>query len=216
MNAQLLVELSRQFYNKGWSSGTGGGITMLESSRVRKPTPDDRILVAPSGVQKERLDGGNLFVINRRGDTLYSPNDKSLKLSECTPLFLHAYQRRLAGAVIHSHSLNAMLVTLRPHQYGEKYDEYQVTGLEMIKGLRGMGCFDTLKIPIIDNTAKECDLAESMGDAMDDYPDVDAVLVRGHGLYVWGTDWKQAKTQAECLDYLFEASLRMDRMGLST
>jgi ribulose-5-phosphate 4-epimerase/fuculose-1-phosphate aldolase len=40
------------------------------------------------------------------------------------------------------------------------------------------------------------------------------VLVRNHGVYVWGRDWKQAKTQAECYDYLFEAAGRMKQLGL--
>ena len=45
--------------------------------------------------------------------------------------------------------------------------------------------------------------------AIQQYPESNAVLVRRHGLYVWGKDWTQAKTQAECYDYLFEAALRM-------
>lgn len=41
------------------------------------------------------------------------------------------------------------------------------------------------------------------------------MLVRRHGVYVWGKDWIQAKTQAECYDYLFEAALRMKSLGMS-
>ena len=33
-------------------------------------------------------------------------------------------------------------------------------------------------------------------------------------MYVWGKDWVQAKTQAECYDYLFEAALRMKSLGI--
>ena len=31
---------------------------------------------------------------------------------------------------------------------------------------------------------------------------------------MWGKDWIQAKTQAECYDYLFEAALRMRSLGI--
>jgi ribulose-5-phosphate 4-epimerase/fuculose-1-phosphate aldolase len=45
------------------------------------------------------------------------------------------------------------------------------------------------------------------------YPGVDAVLVAGHGVYVWGATWAQAKTQAECYDYLFRAAVEANRLG---
>jgi len=65
-------------------------------------------------------------------------------------------------------------------------DEFRVTHLEMIKGIKGLGYTDTLVIPIIDNTPHEEDLKESMAAAMDKYPNATAVLVRRHGVYVWG------------------------------
>ncbi len=46
------------------------------------------------------------------------------------------------------------------------------------------------------------------------YPKSNAVLVRRHGVYVWGPTWMAAKTQAECYDYLFEAAVRMRGMGI--
>lgn len=49
-------------------------------------------------------------------------------------------------------------------------------------------------IPIIENTCFEADLEKSMADAIRDYPQTSAVLVRRHGVYVWGDTWEQAKT----------------------
>lgn len=31
---------------------------------------------------------------------------------------------------------------------------------------------------------------------------------------MWGKDWIQAKTQAECYDYLFEAAVKMAQLGI--
>jgi len=39
---------------------------------------------------------------------------------------------------------------------------------------------------VIENTAHEEDLTEFLEAAMDRYPDTCAVLVRRHGVYVWG------------------------------
>lgn len=40
------------------------------------------------------------------------------------------------------------------------------------------------------------------------------MLVRRHGVYVWGRTWIEAKTQSECYDYLFESALRMRQLGV--
>jgi len=65
---------------------------------------------------------------------------------------------RNAGACLHSHSLNAMLVTL---VFG---DEFRCTHLEMIKGIKGHGYTSTLVVPIIENTPHEADLCHSMAE----------------------------------------------------
>lgn len=197
---EVLCELARRFYALGWASGTGGGISIRDG---------ERILMAPSGVQKELLAPEDLFVLDLEGRIIEAPRDESLRLSACAPLFLHAFRKRGAGAVLHSHSQHAVLATLI-----SSADAFRVTQLEMIKGLDGHGYHDVLEIPILENTAQECDLAESLGEAIDAYPRASAVLVRRHGVYVWGRDWRHAKTQAECLDHLFATAVELKRMGL--
>lgn len=49
-----------------------------------------------------------------------------------------------------------------------------------------LGYYDTLQIPIIENTAHEEDLKDTLEKAIDEWPDTCAVLVRRHGVYVWG------------------------------
>jgi len=199
---QIIVDLCRQFYAQGWVSGTGGGISVRSG---------DSFYIAPSGVQKERLRPEDMFVLDADAQVVSAPADASLRVSQCAPLFFNAFRLRNAGAVLHSHSINAMLATLVS---GDSINEFRVTQLEMMKGIEGTGFNDELVVPIIDNTAHECDLADSMADAIRAYPKSNAVLVRRHGVYVWGRDWVQAKTQAECYDYLFEAAVKMRQLGL--
>jgi methylthioribulose-1-phosphate dehydratase len=198
-NRELVCELCRHFYQLGWASGTGGGISLKEGGRI---------YMAPSGVQKERLRPEDIFVLDEDGGIVEEPG-QGIQLSQCAPLFMHAYKLRNAGAVLHSHSVHAMLVT-RLFK-----DRFRIQGLEMQKGLQGYGAFDSLEVPIIENTAHERDLADSLGQAIREDPKTHAVLVRNHGVYVWGRDWQQAKTQAECYDYLFEAAGRMKQLGLA-
>lgn len=195
----VVVELCRHFYFQGWCTGTGGGMSVRDG---------ERIYLAPSAVQKERLKPEDIFVLGLDGEVIEPPADPGLRQSQCKPLFFNAFVDRDAGAVLHSHGQNAMLVTLL-------FDDcFEITHVEMMKGLRGVGFHDTVRVPIIDNTAHERDLADRMARAMAEHPGVDAVLVRRHGVYVWGRDWQHAKTQAECYDYLFAAAINMKKLGL--
>lgn len=85
----------------------------------------------------------------------------------------------------------------------------------MIKGIDGHGYFDELVIPIIENTAWEHELADSLGEAIAKYPKAPAVLVRQHGMYVWGKTWEAAKRHAECLHYLFDSYIEINKLGLT-
>ena len=211
---ELICELCRQFYQLGWVSGTGGGISI-------KDPESGLVLVAPSGVQKERIQPDDLFVLDTCDQTkvVTAPRSEAaakLKQSECTPLFYSAFTLRGAAACIHTHSRAVVLLSMRL-QAGS---EFRINRIEMIKGIRKATTktayqFDeTLVVPIIENTNFERDLTASMRQAMIDYPDANCVIVRRHGCYIWGDTWEQAKTQAECYDYLFAIANDMLSAGL--
>lgn len=125
------------------------------------------------------------------------------KPSQCTPLFLAAFTRRGAGCCIHTHSHWAVLVTLLLEAKGNSR-VFEINNIEQIKGFGkgfgkagNLGYHDTLRIPVIENTPHEEDLTEYLEAAMEQYPDTYAVLVRRHGVYVWGDNVHKAKTQCE-------------------
>ena len=64
--------------------------------------------------------------------------------------------------------------------------EVRISNQEMIKGIQGYGYYDELVIPIIENTAHEHELSDALGETIAKYPKAYAVLVRRHGMYVWG------------------------------
>jgi len=208
--ANLIPDLCRGFYHLGWVTGTGGGISI----RV-----GDKVYIAPSGMQKERILPSHIFVLPfpaPDGDRVFLRRPSlNLKESACTPLFWNAFDLRGAGSCIHTHSQHAVIVTLLTPG-----NLFRISHQEMIKGVRiggmksALSYLDTLEVPIIENTPNEEDLKDSMADAMKQYPDAAAVLVRRHGIYVWGSDWEKAKTQTECIDYLLEIAIKMKGLGL--
>ncbi|KAK2968438.1 hypothetical protein RJ640_004444, partial [Escallonia rubra] len=210
----LISDLCRQFYTLGWVSGTGGSITIkVHDDSI--PKPNQLILMSPSGVQKERMVPEDMYVISPSGSVLYSPSPKPYphkppKCSDCAPLFMKAYEMRNAGAVIHSHGMESCLVTM----INPLSKEFRITHMEMIKGIQGHGYYDELVVPIIENTAQERELTDSLAAAIEAYPKATAVLVRNHGIYIWGDSWISAKTQAECYHYLFDAAIKLHQLGL--
>ncbi|XP_037492079.1 probable bifunctional methylthioribulose-1-phosphate dehydratase/enolase-phosphatase E1 [Jatropha curcas] len=210
----LISDLCRQFYNLGWVSGTGGSITIkVHDDSI--PKSQQLVLMSPSGVQKERMEPEDMYVLASNGSILSSPSpkpypNKAPKCSDCAPLFLKAYEMRNAGAVIHSHGIESCLVTM----INPLSKEFRITHMEMIKGIQGHGYYDELVVPIIENTAYENQLTDSLAKAIEAYPKTTAVLVRNHGIYIWGESWISAKTQAECYHYLFDAAIKLHQLGL--
>ncbi|XP_059662661.1 probable bifunctional methylthioribulose-1-phosphate dehydratase/enolase-phosphatase E1 1 [Cornus florida] len=210
----LISDLCRQFYTLGWVSGTGGSITIkVHDDSI--PKPNQLILMSPSGVQKERMVPEDMYVLSSSGSILSSPLAKRYphkppKCSDCAPLFLKAYETRNAGAVIHSHGMESCVVTM----INPSSKEFRITHMEMIKGIQGHGYHDELVVPIIENTAHEQELTESLAEAIEAYPKTTAVLVRNHGIYIWGDSWISAKTQAECYHYLFDAAIKLHQLGV--
>lgn len=230
--ANLICELCRLFYDNNWVTGTGGGISIRDTVGANP----NLVYIAPSGIQKERLQPWEMFVAELPDEKLLrTPNDcpkeltKSYKYkpSACTPLFMSCYTMRDAGACIHTHSQAAVMCTLL---WCDKV-EFDISHIEQIKALPklklnattnrvekvgSMQYYDTLVIPIIENTPHEEDLTDSLQRAIRDYPGTTAVLVRRHGIYVWGEDVWKAKVYNEAIDYLLELAVKMKQSGIPT
>ena len=110
------------------------------------------------------------------GNVLCPPSNPNLRCSECTPLFLQSYNLRNAGAVLHSHSLNAVLIT---NLFGT---EFQCIDLEMIKGIQDHKNTEWLRVPIIENT-------EYLKNAILAHSRTFAIILRNQSIYIWGPLW---------------------------
>jgi methylthioribulose-1-phosphate dehydratase len=227
--ANLICELCRLFYDNNWVTGTGGGISI----RATESENPNLVYIAPSGIQKERLQPWEMFVAQLPEEkVLRTPNEGEYnknykyKPSACTPLFMSCYQMRDAGACIHTHSQHAVMATL----LWEDSVEFEISHIEQIKALPklevgelgkivkvgSMQYHDKLVIPIIENTPQEEDLTDSLQEAIRKYPGTTAVLVRRHGIYVWGENVWKAKVYNEAIDYLLELAVKMKQNGIST
>ena len=80
-----------------------------------------------------------------------------------------------------------------------------IEAYEMLKGLSGVRTHDHREwIPIIDNSQDMLGLATTVSEVLQKHTLTHAFLLRGHGLYTWGRDVKEAKRHVEILEFLFE------------
>jgi methylthioribulose-1-phosphate dehydratase len=203
---EIVCELCREFHGRGWVSAARGGVS------IRGP---EGIYMAPDGVMRDRVSAEQVFLFDA-GDlsvarALRAP--KGLQCEQSWPQHFVVHAERDAGAVIHSHSVWAVLAA-RMFSPDGKPDVFFSEELEAQRGLRGKAADDEVEIPIVANAARASELAKSMGEAMKAHEDVDAVLVVGHGVYAWGATWIQARIQAEALDDLFRTVVEARRLGL--
>jgi methylthioribulose-1-phosphate dehydratase len=196
----LLCALLRNYYERNWVAGTGGGIC--------GPTEDGHLFLAPTGVHKELVQPRDFFVIDPADGSVVRPaEDPALRPSECGPIFCAATRIRGAGSSMHSHALMAVLAADIAKDNGE--DHLEIRDLEMLKGIRGGTNQDVHRVPVIRNTARERDLVAQVETALSDprYASSYALLVADHGAYIWGDDVWETKRHAEVYHFLFEAVL---------
>lgn len=197
---ELLVELLRDFHRRGWVSGTGGGIC--------GPSADGRLLMAPSGVHKERVQIDEFFTVDPTdGGIVRTPERDDLRPSECSSIFCLTHRSRAAWSVVHSHALSAVLAG--DIAAAADADHIAIGDLEMLKGIPGVSNSDVHLVPVIRNTPREPELVRQLQDVFADprFERACAVLVRDHGAYIWGDDVLAAKRHTEVYHFLFEATV---------
>lgn len=207
MTLENFTKLMVQFYELGWMRGSGGAMGCISG---------DELMISPSALQKERIREQDVFVYNISQKTeVQRPLNKRITVSSCSVLFSLIMKETGSECVIHTHSKSANLLT----QLITK-DTFEISHQEYIKGIydpfsgKALKYSDTLTIPIIENMLSESQLLEPIRGVLENHPQAIAVLVRNHGLFVWGPTWESTKIMTECIDYLLELAIDMERFSI--
>lgn len=184
-------------HRRGWCDGTGGNFSCVLNQEPLE------LLMAPSGVDKGLVAQDDLITVDGDGQLI----DGDGKPSAETLLHLAIVKSRGAGAVLHTHSQAATLLSKLACPSGESAGWIQVTGQEMLKGLEGIKSHEEeVKIPVL---ANDQDLKRLSAAAQPFLPDAPhGLLIAGHGLYAWGANLEVAKRHLEILEFLLENQWR--------
>ena len=200
MTSALADQLSRTMavlHARGWCDGTGGNFSCV---LAREPLT---LLMAPSGVDKGSVAPQELIEVDAEGTVVAGEGRASAE----TLLHLEIVVRTGAGAVLHTHSQAATLLSDWCLADGERSGSLLLQGLEMLKGLEGIGSHHSrVKLPVLANDQDLVRLSAAAGPLLAGAPH--GLLIAGHGLYAWGSDLSQARRHLEILEWMLEQRWR--------
>lgn len=169
---------------------------------LRSKTTPEIALVSESGIDKSKFSEDNFLPIYYSTREMHE-NYKSTgrKSSDETDIHLTIYQITKANCVLHSHILDSLLFAdLFP---GKQFAT--ISNLELLKGFKGVKTHELeINIPLFDNTQDIRSLAETIKPAILSQPASYGLLLRGHGVYVWGDSVEEAKRHLEVFEYIFK------------
>ena len=190
--AEELARASRRLYDLGWMRGTSGNVSVRDG---------DAVLVTASGADKSSLDATHAVSIDGSGAAL--PGEVRQPSAEAR-VHVALLDAADAGAVVHVHSLPAVVAAARWP------DGVRLSDVEQLKGIGRGAHGDVVVVPVVANSQDMADLAGRVLAARD--PRVPCVIVAEHGLYAWGDSLTQAIDRTESLDWLFDHALRIDAL----
>ncbi|MEA5411125.1 acireductone synthase [Synechococcus sp. BA-120 BA3] len=200
MTSALAVQLSQTMaaiHARGWCDGTGGNFSCVLS---RDPLI---LLMAPSGVDKGTVAPEALIQVDARAQVVAGEGRASAE----TLLHLEIVARTGAGAVLHTHSHAATLLSDWCLEEGMDAGGLTLQDLEMLKGLAGIDSHRRrVTLPVLANDQDLARLSASAGPLLSDAPY--GLLIAGHGLYAWGGDMTEARRHLEILEWLLEQRWR--------
>ena len=183
-----LAEVKAELAARDWFFATSGNLSI-------KVTDDPlTFLVTASGKDKRKQTDEDFLLVDASGNPVENTN---LKPSAETLLHVEIYKKTNAGCSLHVHTIDNNVIS---ELYGDE-GEVALSGQEIIKAFGIWEEDAVIRIPIIPNYAHIPTLAKEFAKHVNG--DAGAVLIRNHGITVWGRDAFEAKKFLEAWEFLF-------------
>lgn len=189
-----LADIKDELSGRDWFMGTSGNLAIKVSDRPLQ------FLVTASGKDKRKRTDEDFLLVDELGRAV---EETHLKPSAETRLHVEIYRKTNAGCSLHVHTIDNNVIS---EIYGDQ-GEVTFSGQELIKAFDKWEEDAVLKIPIIKNYAHIPTLANAFSEHVKE--DSGAVLIRNHGITVWGRNAFEAKKILEASEFLFKYQLRL-------
>ncbi|MET3697728.1 methylthioribulose-1-phosphate dehydratase [Bacillus oleivorans] len=184
-----LADIKDELAVRDWFMGTSGNLAIKVSDEPLQ------FLVTASGKDKRKRTDEDFLLVDAKGRAISATH---LKPSAETLLHCSIYSRTSAGCSLHIHTVANNVIS---EVYGDS-GKVDFQGQELIKALDRWEENALLSIPIIRNHAHIPHLAEEFESYVTG--EKGAVLIRNHGITVWGKNGFEAKKLLEACEFLFQ------------
>lgn len=205
MEAHKLAALVRELNKGGHNPATSGNYSL------RSQTYQGFGLVSESGVDKAEFVTEHFLALDIETAKQHQKHhEQGRKPSDETAIHLSILRSTNAGCVLHTHFLESLLFAeLYPGQ-----TMIELSGMELLKGFQGIKTHEaTVYLPCFDNTQDIESLALKLPSILGSTPHVYGLMLRLHGLYVWGETVDQAKRHLQVFEYLCRFYVQQARMN---
>lgn len=197
-----LRRVQEQFAQRGWFPGNSGNLSL----RVGNFQPDQFYYAITSTSKDASFHTPEEFLfMNAKGEPC-----ETTQLKSTPEALIHSkiYRMTGCGAIFHVHTVFNNLLS---EWHGE--DGYvPVHGNELIKQLGIWEENPEIRIPIIPNYADISSITNLIPGVIQS--DVPGILLRNHGVYVWGQNATEAKQRLESFEFMFEVEYRRLALGV--
>ena len=186
-----LAEIGRDFHARGWMAGTAGNL----SARA----DDNSFWITASGMPKGQLDDKDFVrVAISTGDVMERLREHNKPSAETT---IHQAIYKLfpdANACLHVHTVDAIVATEL-----ERSENVLLPNIEMIKGFDIWEQNPKVGLPLFENILDVPKIAVEIETRFrNDPPRITALMIRGHGITVWGKTLQEAYNRVEIAEFI--------------
>ena len=190
-----LADVKKELAARDWFPGTSGNLSIK--------VDEQSFLVTASGKDKRKETDEDFLLVDASGGAIEGFAGKP---SAETLLHVEVYGKTNAGCSLHVHTVDNNVIS---ELYGEA-GEVTFSGQEIIKAFGIWEENAAITVPIISNHADIPTLAKKFGHYVT--ADAGAVLIRNHGITVWGRDAFEAKKFLEAYEFLFSWHIKLQML----
>ncbi len=191
---EAIVRAGQRMDSRGWVPATAGNISVRLDPQ--------RLAITRSGGHKGFLDAGSVMQVDLQGRPLTDAKPSAETLLHCQIYRLFSD----VGAIVHGHSVAGTVLSM--HRTGP----IRLAQYEVLKVFEGQTTHDvTLDLPVFDNDQDIARLATVTEPILAAWPPL-GYLIRGHGVYVWGSNMDAALARLEGLEFLLACELERRKL----